>query len=122
MTDNQSFIDPLRLGVGQPDETTVLYGDQTWRVPDAGGSGITALTVTERAGSSTSVGAATNASATATCNAGEISIGGGFTTAGNQVLENGSDRNGTTGWTARVRNSQGSAQNFTPFVICLEIT
>jgi hypothetical protein len=48
-----------------------------------------------------------------------VSIGGGFTTAGVQVLENGSSRNGTTGWTARVRNQQGSSQTFTPFVVCL---
>lgn len=114
MTDSQSFVDPLRLGVTtSTDPDAVLHLDQTWRLATP------TLTVTERAGSSTSVGATGNASATATCSAGEISIAGGFTTAGVQVLENGSDRSGTTGWTARVRNQGGSSQNFTPFVICL---
>jgi hypothetical protein len=103
-----------RLGSGTADTTKFLRGDQTWAVP--GGSG--SVTITVVSGSSTSCPATGNASATATCASG-VSIGGGFTTAGIQVLENGSSRNGTTGWTARVRNQQGSSQTFTPFVVCL---
>jgi hypothetical protein len=34
MSDSQSFIDPLRLGVGQPDSTKFLRGDQTWSPPE----------------------------------------------------------------------------------------
>lgn len=119
MSDSQSFIDPLRLGVTtDTDPDATLHLDQTWRL-DTGG-GITTLTVTERAGSSTNVSATSNASATATCNAGEISIGGGIgNTSTLRIYINESRRSGTTGWTITARNDAGTTQSFTPYVMCL---
>ena len=122
MTDStQSYVDPQRLGIDQDDSIdAVLHRDQTWRLPTSGG--ITSVAVNVRTGTAQSVGATANDSALVLCNAGEVSIGGGFTTTGVQVLENGSSRSSTDGWTVRVRNQQGSSQNYTPFVVCLAVT
>lgn len=122
MSDTFSTIDPQRLGSGDPDQNKVLYGDGVWRVPDAAAAGITALTVTERAGTSTNVTTNSQASATATCDAGEISIGGGATLEAADTAIQSSRRSGTTGWTITARNSTGTTRAFTPYVICLEIT
>jgi hypothetical protein len=119
MSDTFSFIGPERLGTGEADETKVLYGDQTWRVPAAGG--ITTLTVTERAGSSTSAPSSASTTATATCSAGEISIGGGASITGTlgNVSISGSRRNSTNAWDITVRNESAGSRTFTPYVICL---
>lgn len=115
MTDTQ-YVEPRRLGSGEPDGTQFLRDDQTWAVPGSG-----TLTITERAGSGFSVtsGGGTG-SGTATCNAGEVSIGGGWdASAGNQTYAYGSRRSGTTGWTISVRNEGGTTRTVTPYVICL---
>lgn len=118
MSDSQSFIDPLRMGVTEStDPDAVLHLDQTWRLASAGG--ITTLTVTERAGSAVTVTATGSNTATATCSAGEVSIGGAWTAGNTRTYITESRRSGTTAWTFTARNDAGSNTTLTPYVICL---
>jgi hypothetical protein len=78
--------------------------------------------ITERSGSGVSVSANASGSATATCNAGEVSIGGGFDTGTtNNMFPLQSRRSGTTGWTITIRNNSGGSQTLTPYVMCLQV-
>lgn len=76
--------------------------------------------ITERAGGATNVGAGNTVSATATCAAGEVSIGGGWSDAFADMRVIASQRSGTTGWTLTVVNNAAGSRSFTPRVMCLK--
>lgn len=84
--------------------------------------GITPV-VTERAGSTVTVAATSTNAGTATCNAGEISVGGGFdvVTGTANMVPITSRRSGTTAWTVTMRNNGGSSNTYTPYVECLAV-
>jgi hypothetical protein len=78
--------------------------------------------ITERSGTAQSTGAnSTSSGVTVTCNAGEISIGGGVKTTDTRIYVNSSNRSGTTGWTTGVRNEAGSSGAWTPTVLCMTV-
>ena len=79
----------------------------------------TAPTITERAGSATSIGPGVSVAATATCNAGEVSIAGGLSATDRQVMVNQSRRSGTTAWTITANSEDSGTNSFTPYVVCM---
>lgn len=84
--------------------------------------GITPV-VTERAGSTVTVAATSTNAGTATCNAGEISVGGGFgvVTGTANMVPITSRRSGTTAWQVAMRNNGAGSNTFTPYVECLAV-
>jgi hypothetical protein len=108
---DEVFITPVTLTNGN----VLRYDGTNWV-----NANITPV-ITERAGASTSIGATANSSATATCNAGEVSIGGGIEPGNVRIYINQSRRSGTTGWTITARNDAASSSTWTPYVICLAV-
>lgn len=78
------------------------------------------LAITQRSGSSQSVGATSAGSQTVNCVAGEVSIGGGMLTADPRIVIAESKRSSTNGWTITARNTGSVSISFTPLVMCLE--
>lgn len=76
-------------------------------------------TITERAGSAASIPANSGGQAQAFCEAGEVSIGGGFQASSSVMSVHRSRRIGTDGWEAGVRNSEGVTRSVTAYVICM---
>lgn len=84
-------------------------------------TGLITPVITERTGTPYAVGAGNNGSGTATCAAGEVSIGGGSSSnVGNSSIYI-SVRSGFTGWTTNTRNLSNGGMTVTPSVICLKV-
>ena len=75
--------------------------------------------ITQRGGISTNVDPGESATVTTECEAGEVSLSGGFTSSTVRMALAGSGRVGTTGWLITVYNAADQPGTFRPSVMCL---
>jgi hypothetical protein len=76
--------------------------------------------ITQRGGISTNVDPGESATVTTECEAGEVSLSGGFTSSNVRMALAGSGRFGTTGWLITVYNASEQTGTFKPSVICMQ--
>ena len=76
--------------------------------------------ITQRGGIGTNIDPGESATVTTECEAGEVSLSGGFTASNVRMALAGSGRVGTTGWLITVYNASEQPGTFRPSVICLQ--
>jgi hypothetical protein len=76
--------------------------------------------ITQRGGIGTDVDPGESAIVTTECEAGEVSLSGGFTSRTVRMALAGSGRDGTTGWPITVYNASDQPGTFRPSVISLQ--